>query len=120
HNRTSANLLRSDRPFTAGGFGFFDLCEESQQLLLMCGASHRLAEEPRINPALPHLWKGNFLEGAMTRKTLAAMIQRYRSLCQQLIKGRGKIEEHLNRHEYTLSSEVRLELERRCEGQYGD
>ena len=56
----------------------------------------------------------------MTRKTLAAMIQRYRSLCHQLIKGQGEIEEYLNRHEYTLSPEVRLELERRCEGQYGD
>jgi hypothetical protein len=76
-------------------------------------------EEPRINRHHPTSEK-EFFGGAMTRKTLAAMIQRYRSLCHQLITGRGEIEEHLNQHEYTLSPEVRIELERRCEGQYGD
>jgi len=55
----------------------------------------------------------------MTRIPLEAIIQRCRSLYHQLT-GRGEIEMHLKRHEYTLSPEVRSELERRCEGQYGD
>ena len=84
----------------------------------------RLSEEhhifcqvgPRIKTASPTFT----LEVAMTRTPLEAIIQRCRSLCHQLITGRGEIEEHLNRHEYTLSPEVRIELERRCEGQYSD
>jgi hypothetical protein len=54
------------------------------------------------------------------RKSLQAIIQRCRSLCHRLIGGRDEIEEYLNRHEHTLPPEVLIELERRCDGQYGD
>jgi hypothetical protein len=46
------------------------------------------------------------------------IIQRCRSVCHRLINAlieptvRRKIEEHLDRHQYTLSPEVRIELER--------
>jgi hypothetical protein len=56
----------------------------------------------------------------MTKKTLKAIIQHCRSLWQQLVLGREETEKYLNRNEYTLSPEIRIELERRCEGQYGD
>jgi hypothetical protein len=72
---------------------------------------------PRIKVAA--FSERNFLEVAMTRIPLEAIIQCCRSLYHQFT-GQAEIEKHLKSHEYTLSPEVRSELERRCEGQYGD
>ena len=58
----------------------------------------------------------------MTRSLtpLDAIIQRCRSLCHQLIAGRHEIEKRFDPHRYILPPEVRIDLERRYEGQYGD
>ena len=66
------------------------------------------------------------MTGTLNLGPLDAIIQRCRSVCHRLINvvvgriARREIEEHLDRHQFTLSPEVRIELERRCEGQYGD
>jgi len=58
-------------------------------------------------------------------KPLGEIIQRCRSVCYRLVdridtQEERKLQEHLERHQYTLSPEVRIELERRCADQYGD
>ena len=66
------------------------------------------------------------MTGSQNLAPLDAIIQRCRSVCHRLINvvvepiARREIEEHIDRHQFTLSPEVRIELERRCEGQYGD
>jgi len=57
---------------------------------------------------------------AMTKKTSEAIIQCCRSLWHRLVTKQGEIEQYPDRHQLTLSPEMRMELERRCEGQYGD
>jgi hypothetical protein len=78
---------------------------------------------------------GGLMEVTMTRITNFASLdkaltaRRYRSVWSQFVNRviaartpaiGHEIEEHLERHQYDLSPEVRIELERHCVGRHSD